>query len=65
MKRVNYYWHKHINSPDNPIPDAYGTVYISPGMGQWVLIRIDEGNQVPEGAIHCDDVIKMLEGKND
>jgi hypothetical protein len=61
MKQVNYYWHKHINSPDNSISDVYGTVYIMPGMGQWVLIRIDEGNKVPDGAIHCNDVIKMLE----
>ena len=61
MRRINYYWYKHKNDLINPIPDVYGTVYIFPGMGQWVLIRIDEGNQVPEGAVHCDDVIKMLE----
>ena len=61
MKQIIYYWYKHNNRPEEPIPDAYGTVYVMPGMGQWMLIRIDEGNHVPEGAIHCNDVIKMLE----
>jgi hypothetical protein len=30
-------------------------------MGQWLIIRIDEGNYVPEGAINCNDLINILE----
>ena len=35
--------------------------HVMPGMKQWMLICIIEGNYVPPNAIHCDDVIKFLE----
>jgi hypothetical protein len=61
MKKINYYWYRHDNRQDQPIPDVYGTVYVMPGMKQWMLICIIEGNYVPPNAIHCNDVIKFLE----
>ncbi|CAB5221537.1 hypothetical protein UFOVP247_190 [uncultured Caudovirales phage] len=61
----NYYWYEHKNSPDNSIPDVFGTTWIIPGMGQWVLIHIKKGNAIPNGAIHCNDVIERLQEWSD